>query len=51
MGDGVTNLLIPFFALPYLANFKLKFSEVVGYTVPAVMTMMVVTSVYLLIMA
>ncbi|WP_206214997.1 TIGR00366 family protein [Corynebacterium lizhenjunii] len=49
MGDGITNLLIPFFALPYLANFKLKFSEVVGYTVPAVITTMVVTAVYLFI--
>lgn len=48
MGDGVTNLLIPFFALPYLANFKLKFSEVVGYTVPAVLTTLVVTALYML---
>ncbi len=30
MGDGATNLLIPFFALPYLANFKIKFSQVGG---------------------
>lgn len=51
MGDATTNLLIPFFALPYLANFKMKFSQVVGYTVPAVITTIVVTCIYLFIRA
>ncbi len=51
MGDGVTNLLIPFFALPYLANFKVKFSQVVGYTVPPVLITIVVTCVYLYVRA
>ena len=51
MGDAVFNLLIPFFALPYLANFKLKFSQVVGYTVPAVLLMIVTVCVYCLVMA
>lgn len=51
MGDAVTNMLIPFWALPYLANFRLKFSNVVAYTVPAVIAVLVATSVYLLVMA
>ncbi|MGC3021737.1 TIGR00366 family protein [Brevibacterium sp. FAM 24630] len=51
MGDAVFNLLIPFFALPYLANFKMKFGEVVGYTVPPVLIMIGVVSAYLLALA
>lgn len=51
LGDGVTNLIIPFFALPYLANYKLKFSEVVGYTVPPVLIMLGVVCLYLFGMA
>lgn len=51
MGDGATNLLIPFFALPYLANFKIKFSQVVGYTVPPVLVVIVVTCIYLFVRA
>ena len=51
MGDAVTNMLIPFWALPYLANFRLKFSNVVAYTVPPVVAILVVTSIYMLIMA
>lgn len=51
MGDGITNLLIPFFALPYLANFKIKFSQVVGYTVPPVLATILVTCIYLFIQA
>ncbi|WP_229659627.1 TIGR00366 family protein [Nesterenkonia alkaliphila] len=47
LGDGLTNLLIPFFALPYLANFRLKFSEVVGYTVPVVGLLLLVICGYL----
>lgn len=51
MGDGTTNLLIPFFALPYLANFKIKFSQVVGYTVPPVLLTILVTCIYLYVRA
>lgn len=51
MGDAVFNLLIPFFALPYLANFKMKFGEVVGYTVPPVLIMIGIVSAYSLGMA
>lgn len=36
LGDGLTNMIIPFFALPYLANFKLDFNRVVPYTLVAV---------------
>lgn len=49
MGDAVTNLLIPFFALPYLANYRLKFGQVVGYTVPPVLIILVVTCIYMFI--
>lgn len=48
MGDGTTNLIIPFFAIPYLANFKLKFNQIVPYTLPAVLLSIVVTCIYLL---
>ncbi|WP_186458856.1 TIGR00366 family protein [Corynebacterium glutamicum] len=51
MGDGATNLLIPFFALPYLANFKIKFSQVVGYTVPPVLVVIAVICIYLFLRA
>lgn len=51
MGDGATNLLIPFFALPYLANFKIKFSQVVDYTVPPVLVVIAVTCIYLFLRA
>lgn len=51
MGDAVFNLLIPFFALPFLANFKMQFGEVVGYTVPPVLLMIVLGSGYFLVMA
>ena len=51
LGDGTTNLLIPFFALPYLANFKLKFNQVVAYTVPPVLAIIAVTCIYLAVAA
>lgn len=51
MSDGATNLLIPFFALPYLANFKIKFSQVVGYTVPPVLVVIAVICIYLFLRA
>jgi short-chain fatty acids transporter len=35
-GDGLTNMIIPFFALPYLANFKLEFNRIIPYTFVAV---------------
>ena len=51
MGDATTNLLIPFFALPYLANFKMKFSQVVSYTLPAVLTVIVISCIYFYVRA
>lgn len=51
MSDGATNLLIPFFALPYLANFKIKFSQAVGYTVPLVLVVIAVICIYLFLRA
>ena len=51
MGDGVTNLIIPFFCLPYLANYRLKFSEVIGYTLPAGISIFVLSCAYFLIRA
>ncbi|CAK7060336.1 MAG: Putative short-chain fatty acid transporter [Desulfovibrio sp.] len=42
LGDGLTNMIIPFFALPYLANFKLDFNRVVPYTLVAVALVFVV---------
>lgn len=51
MGDGVTNLIIPFFCLPYLANYRLKFSEIIGYTLPAVISIFVLSCAYFLIRA
>jgi len=35
LGDGTTNVIIPFFALPYLANFDLKFNKVIPYSLIA----------------
>ena len=49
MGDATTNLIIPFFALPYLSNFKLKFNQIVAYTVPCVGIVILLTISYLLI--
>jgi short-chain fatty acids transporter len=50
MGDGTTNLIIPFFALPYLANFKgLKFSSIVAYTVPPFTLIVLGTIAYFLL--
>lgn len=37
LGDGLTNMIVPFFALPYLANFKLEFNRIIPYTFIAVM--------------
>ena len=51
MGDGVTNLIIAFFCLPYLANYRLKFSEAIGYTLPAVISFFVLSCAYFLIRA
>lgn len=51
MGDGVTSLIIAFFCLPYLANYRLKFSEVIGYTLSAVISIFVLSCAYFLIRA
>lgn len=42
LGDGVTNVIIPFFALPYLANFKLQFNKVIPYSLPAAAVVFVI---------
>lgn len=47
MGDASTNLIIPFFALPYLSNFKLKFNQIVAFTVPCVGIVILLTITYL----
>lgn len=47
MGDATTNLIIPFFALPYLANFKLRFNQIVAYTLPVVTISMLITCAFL----
>ncbi len=31
------------FGVPYLANYRLKFSEIIGYTVPAVISIFVLS--------
>ncbi|SMC81785.1 TIGR00366 family protein [Papillibacter cinnamivorans] len=46
MGDSTTNLIIPFFALPYLANFKVKFNDIIPYSLPAVVIVFVVNILY-----
>lgn len=51
MGDATTNMLIPFWALPYLAHFRIRFSRVVAYTLPVVLLIMLLTSAYMLVMA
>ncbi len=51
MGDGVASLIIPFFCLPYLANYRLKFSEIIGYTLPAVISIFVLSCACFLIRA
>lgn len=51
MGDGVTSLIIPFFCLPYLANYRQKFSEIIGYTLPAVISIFVLSCACFLIRA
>ncbi|MTI17740.1 short-chain fatty acid transporter [Rhodobacteraceae bacterium RKSG542] len=42
LGDGLTNMIIPFFALPYLANFNLDFNRIVPYTLVAVLLVFIV---------
>lgn len=32
LGDAVTNMIVPFFCLPYLANFRMPFSKIMPYT-------------------
>lgn len=47
LGDGLTNVLIPFFALPYLANFRLDFNRVVPYTLVAAAGVFIVNMIML----
>ncbi|WP_025728218.1 TIGR00366 family protein [Atopobacter phocae] len=48
MGDATTNLIVPFWALSYLANFKLKFNQIVAYTIPCVLIVSLIVIGYLL---
>ena len=47
LGDGLTNMIIPFFALPYLANFKLNFNQVIPYTLIAVVIVFIINIIML----
>lgn len=47
LGDGTTNVIIPFFALPYLANFDLKFNKVIPYSLIAAVAVFVVNCLML----
>lgn len=49
LGDATTNLIVPFWALSYLSNFKLKFNQIVAYTLPSVCIVFIVVVSYLLI--
>ncbi|MGT2867162.1 TIGR00366 family protein [Streptococcus fryi] len=49
LGDAVTNLIVPFWALSYLSNFKLKFNQIVAYTIPSVLIVSVIVVLYLLL--
>ncbi|MDR1241236.1 MAG: TIGR00366 family protein [Deltaproteobacteria bacterium] len=42
LGDGLTNMIIPFFALPYLANFKLDFNRIIPYTLIVVFIVFII---------
>jgi len=46
MGDATTNLIIPFFALPYLATFRTKFNDILPYTLVPVAVVFVVNILY-----
>ncbi|KPJ22404.1 TIGR00366 family protein [Streptococcus phocae subsp. phocae] len=48
LGDATTNLIVPFWALSYLSNFKLKFNQIVAYTIPCVLVVSGIVIVYLL---
>ncbi|EHI68786.1 TIGR00366 family protein [Streptococcus ictaluri 707-05] len=48
LGDATTNLIVPFWALSYLSNFKLKFNQIVAYTIPSVLIITVIAIIYLL---
>lgn len=47
LGDGTTNVIIPFFALPYLANFNLKFNKVIPYSLVAAVAVFIVNCIML----
>jgi len=44
-GDSLTNLIQPFFAIPILAVTRMKFGDVVGYTLLVAVACFAVTSV------
>ncbi len=47
LGDSLTNEITPFFALPYLANFKLEFNRIIPYTFVAVVLIFIVNNAML----
>ncbi len=47
LGDATTNLIVPFWALSYLSHFKLKFNQIVAYTIPCVLVVSVIIILYL----
>ncbi len=47
LGDGVSNLLTPFFCLPYMANFDIEFNKVIPYSLIAGLLCWVAYSVLL----
>ncbi|KHD44288.1 TIGR00366 family protein [Streptococcus hongkongensis] len=49
LGDATTNLIVPFWALSYLSHFKLKFNQIVAYTLPSVCLVFLVVITYLLV--
>jgi short-chain fatty acids transporter len=46
MGDATTNLIIPFFALPYLASFRAKFNDIIPYTLVPVAVVFFINILY-----
>ncbi|HHJ7123771.1 TPA: TIGR00366 family protein [Streptococcus pyogenes] len=49
LGDATTNLIVPFWALSYLSNFKLKFNQIVAYTIPCVLVVTGIAIIYLFV--
>ena len=48
-GDSTTNLIQPFFAIPILAVTRLRFGDIMGYTLIIAAACFVVTSLAMLV--